>query len=466
MKQYENGYPAGLTPEPTPISSRQPGLLFRMRFLWTVIFFCGLLVPFVGTGISQAQDIEAPDTLRSLNLDEIIASIRALNPDLATARLTTEALGTKSEQVSALPDPTVGLNVLPFPLYTARGKQLAQFKVEQKIPFPGKLGLMGEIADYTSQIAGSQTDALANNLEYQAKQAYYELYRIQRYVSLIHDFEDRLRDFESVAATQYEVGRGLQQSIIKAQLERNTLSKQLLDLSRLKQTALETLSRLTNRPVARSIDTLLTIATPGIPSIENAALLDLAKRLRPESQALATAQDRADTGILLAKKKFLPDFGVNFTYFDIGTSDIPPGADGRNALGIGISVVVPLQRGRLQSQLEEARLLRNRVETNIESLYTGFETRISDLVSRLTEDDRQLRLYSVALIPQAQTTLSVTVSAYTTGRIDFLNLLDAERMLFTLHLGYEDTYARYLKTVAALEQALGVTSLDQLSSNQ
>ncbi len=464
MKQHNQSHSVDLIQRPAPIRQSPSGRSRGCRSLWTFILFNTALLISGGTGTARAQDHRAPDSLRTLDLTEILTRIRLSNPDLATARITTEALGTKREQVSALPDPTVMLNVLPFPVYTARGKQLAQLKVEQKFPFPGKLGLMGDIADFTTEIAGNQTDALANNLELQAKQAYFEIYRIHRYETLIHDFEDRLRDFESVAATQYEVGRGLQQSIIKAQLERNTLSRQLIDLARMRRTALEKISRLTNLPIARAADTLITASAPGIPPMDNAELLELAKRLRPESQALATAQERADTGVHLAKKKFMPDFGVNLTYFDVGTADIPPNADGRNALAIGFSVKVPLQRGRLHSQLEEARLQRRRVDATVESLYTGFETRIADLMSMLAEDTRQLRLYSTVLIPQAQTTLSVTVSAYTTDRTDFLNLLDAERMLFKLHLGYEDTYARYLKTVAALEQALGVTSLDQLAS--
>ena len=68
------------------------------------------------------------------------------------------------------------------------------------------------------------------------------------------------------------------------------------------------------------------------------------------------------------------------------------------------------------------------------------------------------------LSPQAETTLQATLSAYTTDRTDFLDLLDAERMLFSLETGYEDTFARYLKITAALERALGVRSLADLDA--
>ena len=71
-------------------------------------------------------------------------------------------------------------------------------------------------------------------------------------------------------------------------------------------------------------------------------------------------------------------------------------------------------------------------------------------------------LYREALIPQAETTLGATLSAYTTGRTDFLNLLDSERVLYTIETGYEDTFARYLKSIAMLERVLGIGSMADL----
>ena len=416
------------------------------------------MMPAVALGQGTAPN----DTLRTLNLDQIIEAIQTLNPDIHASRLATQAMGTRSAQVSALPDPSVMFNVQPFPVYTARGTQRAQFKVEQKIPYPGKLRLMGEIADLGAAISGFVTETLEDDLILQAKLAYFELYRIQQHELLIHDFEDKLRDFEDIAATQYEVGRGMQQAILKAQLERNTLSKILFDLAWQRKAAAETLAKLVNRPVDSRPDAGISVTIPDLPLLDNGQLLALALRNRPESNLLNTSAEKADVSIELAKKQFMPDFGVNLTYFDIGSSDIPPNADGRNALALGVSVKVPLQRGRLHAQLEEARLLRKRVDAGIESLTSAFETTIADIISRVRENERQLDLYREALIPQAETTLGATLSAYTTGRTDFLNLLDSERVLYTIETGYEDTFARYLKSIAMLERVLGIGSMADL----
>lgn len=416
-------------------------------------------------GLALGQETIPVDSLRVLHLDQIIEAIQVFNPDIRASRLASDELSTKAIQVSSLPDPMVMLTVLPFPVYTARGTQRSQLRVEQAVPFPGKLGLKGEIADLEAVISTYGTDVLEDNLVLQAKLAFYEIYRLQQHELLIHEFQSKLQDFESIAAIQYEVGRGMQQAILKAQLERNTLSQRLLDLAWQRKSAAETLAKLVNRPISLSTPTNIQIVAPELPALDERLLLSMALKYRPESNAFNTSAERADVSIDLANKMFLPDFAFSISYFDVAESNIPLNADGKNALALGVSVKVPLQRGRLKAQLQEARLRRNRVDEGIESLVTGFRTRIADIISRTREDVRQLELYQQALIPQAETTLEATLSAYTTGRTDFLNLLDAERVLFMIHTGYEDVFARYLKTIAMLERELGIHSISELIDN-
>ena len=152
----------------------------------------------------------------------------------------------------------------------------------------------------------------------------------------------------------------------------------------------------------------------------------------------------------------------SLTYFDVGPADIPATASGRDALAIGVSLNVPIWRSRLKARLAETHVMRRQVSARIEALDAGFRAQITDLFSQLTREKEQLTLFEEALIPQAQITRQSTLSAYTTGRTDFLDLLDAERTLFSLQIGYEDALARYMKAIASLERTLGVDSLSDI----
>lgn len=417
-----------------------------------------LLLPIQARG-QDLPDVSA-DTL--LRLGDLLAEVRTHNPLLQASHLEAQALVTRSAQISALPDPSVKIAYQPVSILTARGTQRSQWSIEQEIPYPGKLGLQGSIADLTAEIESFTTATLEEDLLLQVKRSYFELYRIQKQELRILDFTGRLRNFEEAAATRYEVGAGVQQAILKTQLEKNSLSRLQLELSIERRTATETLARLLNRPVSAESSVILTVEAPSDVEFDAIALLEVALNQRPEVKALGTAAKRADKEIDLARKQSKPDFRFSITYFDVGRADVPFTASGRDAFGINATIHIPLQRNRLRAQLEEARVRRSLVHARREALTTSLATQVADLMHRLRAEARQLELFKEVLIPQAETSLQATLNSYTTGSTDFLDLLDSERTLFSLGMSYDDTLARYLQAAAALERTLGVDSLPDL----
>ena len=434
----------------------------KQRFLvgatLAVVFLALLLRPTAADG--QHQPDTTVNTL--LNLNDLLEEVRSNNPSLLASRLKARALTFRRDQVSALPDPTVKITYQPYSLLTALGTQRSQWSIEQAIPYPGKLKLRGTIANLNAETKNFESQAFEKTLFLEVKQAYYELYRIQQQERHISAFRNRLESFEQTAATRYEVGLDVQQAISKTQLERNALSRLQFKLAEQRHMAVKALAYLLNQSTTSiSLDSIKVESLPFI-EFDTGALLDIALHERPEIDALRATAQRIDAEILLARKQFKPDFGLNITYFDIGSADIPATASGRDAVAIGVLLKVPLQRTRLRAQLEEARVYRSEIDAHRESLETSFKTEITGLVHQLGEVTRQILLFREGLIPQAETVLEATLNSYTTGDTDYLDLLDAERMLFTLNTDYEDTFARYLQITALLEQVLGIDSLADL----
>ncbi len=422
--------------------------------------FALLLLPEVAFG--QQRLGEPVDSL--LSLDSLLEEVRANNTSLRAARLEAAALATQVHQVSALPDPAVVVGYQPYALLTARGLQRSLWRVEQMLPYPGKLALRGKVAVLGAEGAGYEAKTLEADLVLQAKQTYYKLWRIQQQESRILAFKDRLQAFADNAAAQYAVGGGGQQEILRAQLEGSMLTQTLLDLAAQRRAAIATLARLSNRPALGTLPTNTRVEAPPFVRLDQAALLEIALAQRPEVGALDAAARRADATIALARKQFRPDFGLNLTYFDIAGDGALPTATGRDAIAIGVSVKVPLQRSRLRAKLEEARIRREQVKARQEALETLAQTQIADLVSRLREEAKQLSFYEEVLRPQAESSLQATLSAYATGGADFSDLLQAEQVLFSLGIGFDDLFASFLNTTATLERVLGITSLSDLDA--
>lgn len=410
-----------------------------------------------------SQSLHAQSTLSDttvLHLDDLLREVERANPSLRAAQLEAEALGTKRSQVSALPDPTAGISYQPYPMVTARGVQRSQWQFQQQIPFPGKRSLRREIAGLGAGVAASEADAFMHDLAAEVKEAYYNLYRVQEQARLVQQFREELEEFEEVATTQYEVGRGTQQAILKAQVERGRLEIRLDQLEEERQSAQQTLARLLDRPDLKGLTGAVRVTPPE--DVEEQDLVETALQQRPEVKAIHQTQERAERQEALARREFWPDFTLGVNYTDIQATDLMPTMTGRDAVSFSVGIKMPLWQGKQRAQLEEAQLEERRAEAQLDALQLDIRTRIGDLQNQLRQQQDQLTRLEETLIPQAETARDASLSAYSADRTDFLNLLDAERTLFQLQMDYEDTYARYLKTTASLERTLGVTSLSDM----
>ena len=348
-----------------------------------------------------------------------------------------------------------------YPTVTARGPQRSQWQVRQSIPFPGKRGLRGEAAALGARAADADAAVVAQNLALRIETAYYELYRVQRREQLLRSFDEQLRQFESAASTRYEVGEGSQQAILKAQIERGRLEMRRESLHADRRSALQSLARLTGREDLKVPDGPVNVVPPAELDERIEGGDGLAATDRPEAEALRRRIEQAETEIALARRAFWPDFTVGATYTDVRQGDLTPAMTGRDAFSVSIGISIPLWRGKQEARLEEAQVERRRAEAKLNEFQIQVRAAVRDLRERLRRQQRQLTLLGEQLLPQAETSLEATLSAYKAGRTDFLDLLDAERTLFQLRLDYEDIHARALQTTTRLEHALGRLFLDE-----
>jgi outer membrane protein TolC len=186
--------------------------------------------------------------------------------------------------------------------------------------------------------------------------------------------------------------------------------------------------------------------------------------LRPELAVLDAWAARTNAEISLAEWAFYPAIGASLTYFDIASGDIPASADGRNALAVGFTVKVPLDRSSRRADLQAARLRAAQITAEREALETAIVTSVTAHLHHAHHEYEALQLYRTRLLPQAETTVESTLAAYTTGQADFLTLLDAERARFELHIAEAEAETRYLIAAARLARALGVPSVYDLGA--
>ncbi len=120
-----------------------------------------------------------------------------------------------------------------------------------------------------------------------------------------------------------------------------------------------------------------------------------------------------------------------------------------------IGINIPIWRGKLRASEAEAAI---KIEASQEG-YKNIENKTLSLVNELFFEvktaSEEVNLYKYSLIPQAEQSLKASEVGYLAGKVDFLNLLDSERMLLLIKTGYFKAIADLGKSLAQLERVVG-----------
>jgi outer membrane protein, heavy metal efflux system len=177
------------------------------------------------------------------------------------------------------------------------------------------------------------------------------------------------------------------------------------------------------------------------------ALQQTASESRPDLYALQARIRAEEANVALACKEYYPDVNVVAKYDGFMPEEMRP--------QVGMELNVPLQKGRRSAAVREAseRLQQRRAEYQDRLDQVRFE--VQSGLSRATQSRQVVQLYEQKTMPAAQRSLDSAIANYTSGKLDFLRLLDAERQVNTQREMYYQSIAEYHRRLAELERAVG-----------
>jgi outer membrane protein TolC len=124
---------------------------------------------------------------------------------------------------------------------------------------------------------------------------------------------------------------------------------------------------------------------------------------------------------------------------------------------VGVQLSVPLQLGRRKAAVDEANARLERARSQRLAIEDDVRLSVHSGVERLDESHHIVHLYRDRLLPAARDQVSAARSGFESGRNSFLALIDAERNLLNVELGYEEALANLWRRRAELDRALGRT---------
>jgi outer membrane protein, heavy metal efflux system len=412
----------------------------------------------------------APAHADSDTQDEVLTLTSAValavdgNPGLDELRQRAQAAAAMPSQAGSLPDPriTLGTANLPVDSFALGQEPMTQLQlgISQSFPFPGKLALRREMAESEAAAAADTMQEAQLRLVRDVRNAWWELFYLDRAASTIERNRDLLRQLVDVARVKFEVGRGLQQDVLLAQVELARLQDLAIQIAGMRATTSARMNALLARPAEAPVL---------LPATFDAALPKIPTQAQLEAQAeqsrawLGQARhqlDAARSAQELARKEYFPEFGVsvNYGWREGRNADGSQRADFATAM---LSFSVPLFAAAKQDHLVAQR----RAESSArERALEDARNRVRADISVASADYRRTRdelsLLDAGILPQTRQAVASMLAGYQVNKVDFLTLVRTQITLYNYETQRWRAFSQAHQALATLTAAVGQERFD------
>ena len=428
-----------------------------------------------GSGVALAQQPNAPGTAATTvqeernqqpvapsgsdvsagipGLQQLIEQALENNPEIKSMQRRFDMMRARVPQAKALDEPMLSIgymgNIVPFQVQEGDPSSGRTISISQDLPFPGKRSLKGKVASSDADAEWWAFEQTRRNVVAEVKDSYFDLYYLTKALGVVTKTKTLLEQFIKIAEARYSVGKGIQQDVLKAQVEFSKLLEQQTMLEQRRQIAEARLNSLLYREPESPVRTPEELRPRDFP-YSLGQLNETAIANYPDLKAQRRKIEGAQYAIQLAKKEFYPDFSVGFTY--VNRPAMP------EMYGVTVGIKLPVYYAQKQRPaLTEATASFEAEKRSFENTTTVLMFKIRDKYLAETTARRLLSLYSTTIVPQSSLSLESAIAGYQVGRVDFLTLLDNLVTLLNYELSYYEQLSNEEKAVAALEPLVGVT---------
>ncbi len=415
----------------------------RGIFIVSLFVVLSLSSQFAGAQESKSESIE-------LLIEEALQN----NPQIQSAYNSWKSAEYKARRVRGLPDPMVKYTRFGDNVETRVGPQEQKYGVSQKIPFPGKLGLKGKSQDKQAQMLEEKYEATRQEVIKKVRFIYYDIFWVDKAIQITEEEKAIIETLEKVAQRKYETNLASQQDVIKAQVELSRLIDRLFSLRQNRKSLVAKLNSIVNRPIDVALESAAGVEPKEI-ALKLEQLHAIAKEQASELLVADLDIERSEYERSLAKLDYFPDFTLGFDYIEVGSGHTTASNDGQDAWMGTIGVTLPIWFGKLNAQVKEKEATLESRKSSYQDAENYVKYEVEDLYFKIVTYKDIILLYKTALIPQTEQAFEAARTGYESGKVDFLNWLESERVLLQTRLAYYKAIVDYQKSIAYLERVIG-----------
>lgn len=424
---------------------------FSIRTVRVMIWAMALAV-ITDTPLEAEPLISAPP-----DLAELIEAGLAENEDLQSLAAKVESLKEMVPFAGSLEDLRLGIAAVNMPTDTFDFDQepmtQKQIFIAQKLPWFGKLSLREQ---KQALIAGRQQAVLeAKRLELARNIAvtYYELGFIARSLEINRRLTEMENQLIRVAETRYATGRGLQQDVLQAQVELSKLLDEKITLEKRRRSLEDRINELLNKESFVPVPPPGDLSYPGL-SLDIGQAQAQSLIGNPWLKVRQLEMDEAAVDVELAKKDYWPDMDFRVAYGqreeDFTGRDLP------DLVTASVVVNIPIwQKTRQDKNLAAKQKNYLAARKSFQNITKSLPHQVDTLVTEIHNLQENYRLFSDALVIEAEQWAKSSLAAYVVDKLEFNTMLSAHIRLLRFELRAKQYLFNIYQKRAELEEILG-----------
>jgi outer membrane protein TolC len=399
-----------------------------------------LTVPFPAAAQEPSPE---PLTLNAA-LDEALQR----NPDLIALRREYDAaLGVPAVE-RYLAAPSFEAQIWEWPVMTLNPirTDMYMLTMEQTLPGRGKRRAREAVAARDADIERREITVQANGILDQVRQAFAALQMVRDTLVIYERQVPVLRDLAEAATVRYASGHGEQHDTVTPLVELTRLRSDAITWRTRARSEEVRLNALLGRPVGQPVEPLLPMVVTAIPFDAVSAALE-----RHPAMALATAEiarEQAELARLEGERR--PDFVVGGGYM------LTPGDAGAWTARAGITWPnAPWSRKRLDAEIVAQTRRVAAAFARRDAVGSGIRRGVQEAQVQIDAARQRVELISTTLLPHVEHALEVSQAGYRTGRAEFADVIEAQRMVLDVGVQYAKARSDVALALAGLDLATG-----------
>ena len=395
---------------------------------------------------------------KEIFLNELIAEAISASPKIKMLKAKYGAASSRIEQGTNLPDPMLTIGVLNLPTNSfsfsqepMTGKSIG---LSQAIPYPGGLSAAADVKSVDTLIISEEIQNVKNEIKKNMSNLYYDLQFVREEQKLHAERISLLKQILDVVKSKYEVGESGMQNIIKVEVEKTRVSDKIEVLNG-KENALvaeinSILLRKENQPIVSESFFAFELGT-----IDFEPLLNSAIKNQPNLKSVKLSEHKANLMEEQAEYEFYPNFNLGVQYSQRDNNKLT-GMDYQDFLSVTAGISLPVNYGgKKTAKVNEAKYLQSLYHEQYNSSIQELSGSISIIKAKISELIVRNELNLKRLLPLAEQSLNVALTDFQVGKIDFVNVINAEKEILNVKTDLIRIQTDYKKNIIMLEYLVG-----------